>query len=109
MTALFQGKTGGVPFPRNESEWIEKKMSQGYSLEDASQFAVKKVRDDVFGEGHTVNAKGEPIETGRGSALQQTNQHKAALERSAGARAAMRSKIGYTSAVADTFDPRAGK
>jgi hypothetical protein len=40
--------------------------------------------------------------------VQQTNQHKAALERSAGARAAMRSKIGYTSAVAGAFDPRAG-
>jgi hypothetical protein len=109
MATFFRGKTGGVPFPRNESEWIENKMAKGYSLEDASQFAVQKVRDDVFGAGHTLDAKGEPIETGRGSALQQTNQHKAALERSAGARAAMRSRIGYTSAVADAFDPRAGK
>jgi hypothetical protein len=107
--ALFQGKNGGVPFPRTESEWIEKKMSQGHSLEDASGFAVHKIRQDVFGHDYQLDKAGNPIETGRGSAQQQTHQHKAALERSAGARAAMRSKIGYTSAVADTFDPRAGK
>jgi hypothetical protein len=109
MTKLFQGKNGGVPFPRTEGEWIEKKMAQGVPFEDASQFATKKVRDDVFGEGHKVDAKGNPVENGRGSAQQQTNQHKAALERSAAARAAMRSKVGYSPAIEGAFDPRSGK
>lgn len=100
MTSLFQGKNGGVPFPRNVTEWMEKGLSP--------EQATHKMRDDVFGEGHQVDARGEPIETGIGSAHQQTHQHKQALERAAGARAAMRSKIGYTSAVAGAFDPRTG-
>ena len=108
MTKLFQNKNGGVPFPRNETEWVEKKMSQGYAYADASSFAVDKVRQDVFGHDYQLDAKGNPIETGRGSAQQQTAQHKQALERAAGARAAMRSKVGYTPTLAGTFDPKTG-
>jgi hypothetical protein len=100
MTTLFQGKSGGVPFPRNVAEWQEK----GLSPEQAQH----KTRQDVFGHDYKVDGKGNPIETGIGSAQQQTAQHKQALERIAGARAAMRSKIGFTSAVAGAFDPRTG-
>jgi hypothetical protein len=109
MTKLFQGKNGGAPFPRTESEWIEKKMSQGVSFEDAQKDAQHKLRQDVFGHDYKVDAKGNPIENGKGSAAQSTAQHQQALERSAGARAAMRSKVGYTPALAGTFDPRTGK
>lgn len=101
MTTLFQGKSGGVPFPRNVNEWIEK----GYSPEAATH----KVRQDVFGHDYKVDAKGNPIENGRGSAQQQTAQHTEALERTAGARAAMRSKVGYSPSLEGAFDPRAGK
>jgi hypothetical protein len=106
--ALFQGKNGGVPFPRTENEWIEKKMSQGISFEDAQKEAQHKLRQDVFGHDFKVDAKGNPIENGKGSALQSTAQHQQALERSAGARAAMRSKVGFTPALAGTFDPKKG-
>jgi hypothetical protein len=78
--ALFQGKNGGVPFPRNEQEWMEKGLSP--------EAAQHKLRADVFGHDYKVDGKGNPIETGIGSAMQSTAQHKAALERSAGARAA---------------------
>ncbi|WP_213740943.1 hypothetical protein [Bradyrhizobium sp. dw_411] len=109
MTNLFQGKNGGVPFPRTEKEWIEKKMSQGVPYEDAQKEAQHRLCQDVFGHDYKVDAKGSPIETGRGSAQQSTVQHQQALARSAGARAAMRSKVGYTPALAGSFDPREGK
>lgn len=99
MTKLFQGKNGGMPFPRNATEWMEK----GYS----SEAATHKVRQDVFGHDYKVDARGKPIETGIGSAHQQTPQHRGALEKTAGARAAMRSKVGYSPALEGTFDPRA--
>jgi hypothetical protein len=106
--ALFQGKNGGVPFPRTHDEWVQTRMSKGYSYEAANEFATKKIRDDVFGADHRVDARGNPIENGIGSASNQTHQHKEALERAAGARAAMRSKVGYTPALAGTFDPKKG-
>jgi hypothetical protein len=99
--ALFQGKNGGVPFPRNENEWLEKGLSP--------EQAAKKVADDVFGHGHQVDAKGRPIETGRGSARNPTAQSKQALEIAAAARAAARSKIGYSPSLEGAFDPRTGK
>ena len=46
MTKLFQGKNGGVPFPRTEGEWIEKKMVQGFSYEDAQKEATHRLRQD---------------------------------------------------------------
>jgi hypothetical protein len=98
MTALFQGKGGSVPFPRNVNEWMEK----GLSPEQAEH----KVRQDVFGHDYQVDAKGAPIERGKGSASQTTAQHQEALERSAAARAAMRSKIGYSRALEGAFDPK---
>lgn len=105
-TKLFQGKNGGAPFPRTEGEWIEKRMSQGHSFEDASAFATKKIRDDVFGEGHKVDAKGEPIENGKGSASQPTAQHQQALMISQEAEARRRMMMGWHPGLATAFDPR---
>lgn len=104
---LFQGKNGGAPFPRTEGEWVEKKMSQGLGFEDASQFAAKKVSDDVFGEGHRVDASGSPIENGKGSAAQPTAQHQQALAISAEAEAKRRMTMGWHPGLATAFDPRA--
>ena len=95
MTKLFQGKNGGAPFPRTEGEWVEKRMSQGHSYEAASEFATKKLRDDVFGEGHKVDAKGNPVENGKGSAAQPTAQHQQALEISREAEARRRMTMGW--------------
>jgi hypothetical protein len=110
MTKLFQGKHGGVPFPRTEGEWIEKKMVQGFSYEDAQKEATHRLRQDVFGSNYALDAKGNPVEVGLGSKHQQSHQHKMALKKAEEARAAMRSKVGYTAAVGGpgTFDPRNG-
>jgi hypothetical protein len=105
-TKLFKNKNGGLPFPRTEQEWIEKKMSQGMPFEDASQFATKKVRDDVFGVDHKVDASGKPIENGIGSERNQTTQHRGALQIAAAARSAMQSRVGFTPTLVDAFDPR---
>lgn len=107
MTKLFQGKNGGAPFPRTEGEWIEKRMSQGNSVEDASAFATKKIRDDVFGEGHKVDAKGNPVEVGKGSASQPTAQHQQALAISQEAEAKRRMTMGWHPGLAMAFDPSA--
>jgi hypothetical protein len=107
MTTKFQGKNGGAPFPRTEQEWIEKKMSQGHSFDDASQFATKKMRDDVFGEGHRVDAKGNPIETGKGSIAQPTAQHQQALAISQEAEAKRRMTMGWHPGLVTAFDPSA--
>jgi hypothetical protein len=98
MTKLFQGKDGGVPFPRTTDEWLAK----GYSPEQAQH----KMRQDVFGHDYQTDAKGNPIETGRGSASQPTAQHKEALERAAGARAAARSRIGFSPSLEGAFNPK---
>lgn len=107
MTKLFQGKNGGAPFPRTEGEWIEKRMSQGNSFEDASAFATKKVRDDVFGDGHKVDVKGNPVEVGKGSASQPTAQHQQALMISQEAEAKRRMTMGWHPGLAMAFDPSA--
>lgn len=106
-TKLFQGKNGGAPFPRTETEWIEKKMSQGEPFESAQQFAQRKISEDVFGHDHQVNAKGEPIERGKGSASQPTAQHQQALEISREAEAKRRMTMGWHPGLASGFDPRA--
>lgn len=95
--AQFQtNKDGGVCFPRNASEWMQK----GFSPEHAEH----KMRQDVFGHDYQTDAKGDPIETGIGSAAQQTRQHKEALERAR----SRRSGVGYSPALEGAFDPRKG-
>ena len=41
--------------------------------------ATKILNERVFGTGHQVNAKGVPVEQGRGSPSNETSQHKEAL------------------------------
>jgi hypothetical protein len=93
-STMFQSRTGSVPHPRTANEWMEK----GYSPDQAEH----KIRQDVFGHDYKVDAKGNPIEQGKGSAAQQTLQHKQSLERIAAARRS----VGYTGAEA--YDPRKG-
>jgi hypothetical protein len=107
-TQLFQGKNGGLPFPRTEDEWIEKKMSQGMSFEGAQKEAEHRVAQDVFGHDFKRDAKGNPIETGIGSANNQSPQHKMALEKAAEARAAARSRMGWNPSLENAHDPRKG-
>lgn len=106
MATLFQGKNGGAPFPRTEQEWVEKKMGQGFSYEAASEFGTRKIRDDVFGEGHKVDTKGNPIEAGKGSAAQPTSQHHQALAISQEAEAKRRMTMGWHPGLVDAYDPR---
>lgn len=107
MTKLFQGKNGGAPFPRTESEWVETKMAQGHSFESAQDYATKKISDDVFGVGHKVDATGAPIENGKGSASQPTAQHQQALMISQEAEAKRRMTMGWHPGLAAAFDPSA--
>lgn len=92
----FQSGGGGAVFPRNVKEWQEKGMS--------AEQADHRIKEEVFGQNYQIDAKGKPIETGIGSAQQQTRQHKEALER-VGAR---RSSVGYSGALEGAFDPRKG-
>lgn len=52
---------------------------KGYSREHGEREVAKL----VFGADHKTDAQGRPIEQGKGSALQQTAQHLAELERQA--------------------------
>lgn len=107
MTKLFQGKNGGAPFPRTESEWIEKKMSQGVDYESASVVATQKVREDVFGHDFKLDGKGQPIERGKGSASQPTAQHLQAKAIGDEAVAKRAMTMGWHPGLAHAFDPSA--
>lgn len=96
--ALFQGKNGGAPFPRTSMEWMEK----GYSPE----IAERKVAQDVFGHDFQTDAAGKPIERGKGSALQQTDQHLQALRITEEANARRAMTMGWNPNLANAFDPR---
>jgi hypothetical protein len=107
MAKTFQGKNGGAPFPRTESEWVEKKMQQGVSFEDASKFADHKMCQDVFGHDYKIDAKGFPIETGIGSAANPGDSDRVKrAEADAMAQAKMR--LGWHKGLETAFDPRAG-
>lgn len=96
--ANFEGVKGGVPFPRSEKEWIDK----GRSPEEARQ----KMRDDVFGVGHKVDATGTPVENGKGSAAQPTAQHQQALAIAQDAERARQMRMGWHPGMATAFDPK---
>jgi hypothetical protein len=107
MAKVFQTKNGKTPFPRTEGEIIQNAMMDGLPYEQAVEKAKHKMRQEVFGHDFKTDAKGNPIEVGLGSKHQQTRQHEMALQKAEGARAAMRSKVGYTSAVGPgAFDPK---
>ena len=46
--------------------------------------AEEKLLESIFGVGFQRDAKGRPIEVGKGSAKQQTSQHKMAIEKAEG-------------------------
>jgi hypothetical protein len=46
--------------------------------------AAEQEAEMVFGIGYKRDAKGRPIETGKGSKVQQTSQHLAALQKNEG-------------------------
>jgi hypothetical protein len=97
MSNAFQSAGGGACFPRNTQEWQEKGM--------APELAEHRMKQEVFGHDYRVDAKGNPIEQGKGSAQQQTAHHKQALEKIAAAR---RSAVGFTGALDGAFDPKKG-
>lgn len=100
MAVQFQGKSGEgtVPFPRNVNEWMAKGMTQ--------EAAEHKMRQDVFGHDYKTDAKGNPIETGKGSASQQTAQHLQAKAISDDAEIARRMRTGWHPGLEHAFDPR---
>lgn len=97
--ATFQGKNGGAPYPRTEAEWMEK----GYSPEQAAH----KMRQDVFGHDYQTDAKGNPIERGKGSIHQPTAQHQQALAISQEAEARRAMTMGWHPGLINAFNPQA--
>ncbi len=96
--STFKSAGGGAPFPRTAQEWMEK----GRSPEEAEH----KIAQDVFGQDYQKDAKGAPIERGKGSALQPTSQHQQALAISQEAEARRRMTMGWHPGLAAAFDPR---
>lgn len=97
-TITFRGVNGGAPFPRNAGEWIEK----GVPPEQAEH----RMRADVFGQDYQTDAKGQPVEKGKGSAAQPTFQHQQALGIAQEAEARRQMTMGWHPGLANAFDPR---
>jgi hypothetical protein len=96
--ATFESSKGGVPFPRTSNEW----MAKGYTPEQAEH----RMRQDVFGHDYQTDAKGNPIERGKGSAAQPTAQHQMELVRSQEAEIARKMRLGWHPGMEHAFDPR---
>lgn len=111
MVVKFEGKAGkgSVPFPRTETEWVETKMAQGHSFEEAQRIADHKLCQDVFGHDYRIDAKGFPIETGRGSAAQPVTESLKAQQREKYAAEQARMRLGWHKGLENAFDPRVGK
>ena len=100
MADQFKKKDGGVPFPRNTQEWIDKGLTPAQ--------ADHKLCQDVYGSNYRIDAKGYPIETGRGSAANPVSESVKVieLEKSAAEQAKMR--LGWHKGLENAFDPRSG-
>ncbi len=94
----FQSTRGGAPFPRSANEWMEKGMP-------ADQ-AEHRMRQEVFGHDHKTDAKGNPIEQGKGSAAQPTAQHLQAKQIGEDAAAQRGMRQGWNPGLEGAFDPR---
>lgn len=94
----FQSSRGGAPFPRSANDWIEKGMEPVQ--------AEHRMRQDVFGHDYKVDARGAPIEQGKGSAAQLTAQHIQAKQIGEDAAAAKGMRLGYHPGLEQAFDPR---
>ena len=66
--------------PSSLSAVFEFAIHKGLSVAEAGD----KETESVFGIGYKRDPKGRPIEAGKGSRLQQTSQHRAALEKNEG-------------------------
>lgn len=97
--------SGGVPFPRSAEEWLPK-LNPATGTYFTPAEAEHKMRQDVFGQDYTTDAKGAPIERGKGSALQQTQQHLQALDNSREAERARAMRLGWGPHLEGAFDPR---
>jgi hypothetical protein len=63
--------------PLSMSAVFEQSIDKGMSPQEAAE----KEAEMVFGVGFKRDAKGNPIEVGKGSKLQHTSQHVAALQK----------------------------
>jgi hypothetical protein len=68
--------------PSSLSAVFEQSLNKGMTPAEAAEAEVVS----VFGVGYKKDAKGNPIETGKGSKAQQTSQHLAALQKAEGRR-----------------------
>lgn len=98
MEKAFQSTRGGAPFPRSAAEWMEKGMEPAQ--------AEHRMRQEVFGADHRTDAKGTPIEQGKGSALQPTAQHLQAKQIAEDAARSHGMRLGYHPGLEGAFDPR---
>ncbi|MCG2639662.1 MULTISPECIES: hypothetical protein [Bradyrhizobium] len=98
MTQRVQNKTGGPTFPRTAAEWQEK----GHSPAQADH----KMCQDVFGHDYRIDAKGYPIETGRGSAANPVTESLIAQEREKDAAEQAKMRLGWHKGLENAFDPR---
>ena len=114
--AVFKSKNGKVPFPRTETEVIGNAVADAEqsgvflnqeSYEKIAKQASHKIHQDVFGHDYKTDAKGNPIETGKGSASQPTAQHQQALMISQEAEAKRAMTMGWHPGLAHAFDPSA--
>jgi hypothetical protein len=68
--------------PLSLSAIFERALQAGMTPAEAAE----KEAESVFGVGYKKDAKGNPIEMGKGSKAQQTSQHLAALQKAEGRR-----------------------
>lgn len=101
--AGFESKAGGVPFPRSATEW-QAKINPDTDTNFTPKEAEHKIAKDVFGHDYTADAAGNPIERGKGSALQPTAQHLQALEIANDAAVARKMRLGWHPGL--QFDPK---
>lgn len=98
MEKAFQSTRGGAPFPRSANEWIEKGMEPAQ--------AENRMRQEVFGHDHKVDASGKPVEQGKGSAAQPTAQHLQAKQIAEDGARQHGMRMGYHGGLEGAFDPR---
>jgi hypothetical protein len=98
MAVQFQKKDGRIPFPRTAEEWTAAGLSPAQ--------ADHKMCQDVFGHDYKIDAKGYPIERGKGSALQPSSESLKAIEREKSAAEQAKMRLGWHKGLENSFDPR---
>jgi hypothetical protein len=100
MTIGFKSKSGSVPFPRTTDEWIDAGKSPAQ--------ADHRMCQEVFGANYRIDAKGYPIETGRGSAANPVSESLRAIEHEKTAAEQAKMRLGWHKGLENSFDPRTG-